>query len=51
MNKYLEISSTLLKRIEIGFYDNTSNPIPNEIELAKEFNCSRMTLRKAIDIL
>lgn len=51
MNKYLEISSTLLKRIEIGFYDNTSNPIPNELELAKEFNCSRMTLRKAIDIL
>lgn len=51
MNKYLEISKELLNRINNKTYNNSTNPIPNEIQLSKEFNCSRMTMRRAIDIL
>ncbi len=51
MNKYLEISKELLNRINTGTYNNSNNQIPNELQLAKEFNCSRMTMRRAIDIL
>ncbi|TKC20149.1 GntR family transcriptional regulator [Robertmurraya kyonggiensis] len=38
------------KRIREKAY-SIEHPIPDEISLAKEFNCSRMTMKKALDIL
>ncbi|MDF2859356.1 MAG: GntR family transcriptional regulator [Neobacillus sp.] len=38
------------KRLLDGFY-STDQPIPDEITLANQFNCSRMTMKKALDIL
>lgn len=38
------------KRIREKVYP-IDHPIPDEISLAKEFNCSRMTMKKALDIL
>lgn len=51
MNKYLAIYKELLNRVNNGTYNNLNNPIPNEIQLSKEFDCSRMTMRRAIDLL
>lgn len=51
MNKYLAIYKELLNRVNNDTYNNLNNPIPNEIQLSKEFDCSRMTMRRAIDLL
>ncbi|MGL4571942.1 MAG: GntR family transcriptional regulator [Clostridium sp.] len=51
MHKYLSISNELLKRIKNNVYDNKNNRIPNELSLSKEFDCSRMTINRALDLL
>ncbi|MGG0719612.1 GntR family transcriptional regulator [Robertmurraya massiliosenegalensis] len=50
MPKYETISSVMRKRIRHQFYP-IDQPIPDEITLAKEFQCSRMTMKRALDIL
>ena len=50
MNKYKHISDEIRKRIKEGHYP-TSRPIPDEHSLCEEFACSRMTMKKALDIL
>lgn len=48
--KYQEISNEMRKRIFDSFY-SPDQPIPDEISLSNQFACSRMTMRKALDIL
>jgi len=48
--KYEIISAEMRKRIREQTYP-IEHPIPDEISLAKEFNCSRMTMKRALDIL
>ncbi|KHF27276.1 HTH-type transcriptional regulator GmuR [Anoxybacillus sp. BCO1] len=50
MFKYEQISNEIRKRIKEGVY-SLDEPIPDELSLAKEFSCSRMTMKKALDIL
>lgn len=50
MPKYEVISSEMRQRIKEQYY-SIEQPIPDEISLAKEFNCSRMTMKRALDIL
>lgn len=50
MVKYQKISNEMRKRIADGYY-TSDQPIPDEISLAKEFGCSRMTMKRALDIL
>ncbi|MDF1508520.1 GntR family transcriptional regulator [Robertmurraya sp. DFI.2.37] len=50
MPKYETISSVMRERIKNQFYP-IDQPIPDEITLAKEFQCSRMTMKRALDIL
>ncbi|NRD76317.1 GntR family transcriptional regulator [Bacillus sp. BRMEA1] len=50
MNKYEAISSEIRRRIKERVYP-IDQPIPDEISLAKEFHCSRMTMKRALDIL
>lgn len=50
MIKYEAISSVIRKRIENNYYP-IDQPIPDEITLSKEFDCSRMTMKRALDIL
>ena len=50
MTKYEMISNTIRERIREGVYpENTL--IPDQVSLAKEFSVSRMTVKKAMDIL
>lgn len=50
MTKYEMISNTVRQRIRDGIYpENTL--IPDQVSLAKEFSVSRMTVKKAMDIL
>lgn len=51
MPKYKEISNEIRLRIQKGLYKDTNNQIPDELSLCKEFNCSRMTMKKALDLL
>ena len=51
MPKYKEISDEIKLRIENGVYSDQNNQIPDEISLCNEFNCSRMTMKKALDLL
>lgn len=51
MPKYKEICNEIRLRIQNGAYKNTNNQIPDELTLCKEFNCSRMTIKKALDLL
>lgn len=48
--KYQEISNEMRKRIFDDYYPS-DQPIPDEISLANQFSCSRMTMKKALDIL
>lgn len=48
--KYEEISNEIRKRIFEGIYP-LDKPIPDEVSLAKEFGCSRMTMKKALEVL
>uniref|UniRef100_UPI0030C88A4E GntR family transcriptional regulator n=1 Tax=Enterococcus faecium TaxID=1352 RepID=UPI0030C88A4E len=50
MNKYESIYLEIRKRILEGYYV-LDQKIPDEISLAREFNCSRMTMKRALDIL
>lgn len=50
MTKYEMISNTIRQRIRDGIYPENSL-IPDQVSLAKEFNVSRMTVKKAMDIL
>jgi GntR family transcriptional regulator len=50
MSKYEGISIEMRSRIKNSFYP-IDQPLPDELSLAKEFNCSRMTMRRALDIL
>ncbi|PKG23161.1 GntR family transcriptional regulator [Niallia nealsonii] len=50
MKKYEAISAEIKRRIMEKEY-STDSPIPDEISLAKEFACSRMTMKKALDVL
>ncbi len=50
MNKYELISQEVKERINKGFYPQ-DQPIPDEHSLSKEFGCSRMTIKRALDVL
>ncbi|GIN39856.1 GntR family transcriptional regulator [Heyndrickxia oleronia] len=50
MVKYQTISNEMKERIKNGYYP-TDQPIPDEYSLSKEFGCSRVTMKKALDIL
>ncbi|MEZ9134354.1 GntR family transcriptional regulator [Vibrio sp. 10N.286.52.B1] len=50
MVKYLDIYETIKRRIVEGYY--TSNEkLPDGTSLAREFDCSELTIKKALDIL
>lgn len=48
--KFDQVSAEIEKRIHEGIYVS-SQKLPSEYDLAKEFGCSRLTIRKAIDDL
>ncbi len=48
--KFNQVSAEIEKRIHEGIYVS-SQKLPSEYDLAKEFDCSRLTIRKAIDDL
>ncbi|CAM4308331.1 MULTISPECIES: GntR family transcriptional regulator [Listeria] len=48
--KYSFIAEELKKRIFANEYP-LDKPIPDEMTLAKEFDCSRMTMKKALEVL
>ncbi|MGM9985941.1 MAG: GntR family transcriptional regulator [Bacillaceae bacterium] len=50
MKKYEKISNEVRKRIKEGVYPS-DQPIPDENSLTKEFDCSRMTIKRALDEL
>ncbi|PLT28810.1 GntR family transcriptional regulator [Peribacillus deserti] len=50
MTKYEAISAEMRERIKEKHYP-LDQPIPDEISLSKEFDCSRMTMKRALDIL
>ncbi|ETY72971.1 GntR family transcriptional regulator [Lactiplantibacillus fabifermentans] len=50
MAKYNDIANELRKRIRTGVY-STEQGLPSQKELAKQFNTSRVTLQKALDVL
>jgi GntR family transcriptional regulator len=49
-NVFQEIADMLTQRVNDGTY-GTSQKLPSDYELAEEFQCSRLTVRKAIDLL
>lgn len=50
MVKYKEIANTIKQRIIDGLYD-AGNPFPEQHRLAEEFETSRMTIQKALELL
>ncbi|MGM9985933.1 MAG: GntR family transcriptional regulator [Bacillaceae bacterium] len=50
MKKYELISNEMRERIKKNFYPS-DQPIPDEHSLCDEFECSRMTMKRALDIL
>ncbi|MEK6455780.1 GntR family transcriptional regulator [Caldifermentibacillus hisashii] len=50
MVKYQVIAQEMRRRIKSGFYPN-DQPIPDEHTLSQEFECSRLTMKKALDVL
>jgi GntR family transcriptional regulator len=48
--KYQAISEEIRHRIESGFYP-LDQPLPDEHSLVEEFSCSRMTVKRALDVL
>ena len=50
MTKYESIANEMRRRIKEGYYP-IDQPIPDELSLAEEFGSSRMTMRKALDLL
>jgi len=49
-NKYNYIADVIRERVFKGDYPLVK-PIPDEMTLAKEFDCSRMTMKKALEVL
>lgn len=49
--KYMQIYKEIKQRILDDTYKDNNQQIPNEMTLCQEFNCSRMTIKKALDIL
>ena len=47
---YLQVYDSLAQRIASGMW-KPGPPIPNEVDLAREFGVSPGTLRKALDLL
>ncbi|QVI34619.1 GntR family transcriptional regulator, LSA1692 subfamily [Lacticaseibacillus chiayiensis] len=50
MAKFEEVADELSRRVRDGIY-TTSQRLPSEYDLAKEFGVSRLTVRKAIELL
>ena len=50
MVKYQQIAKIIRKRIQEGVYP-VDSLIPDQVTLSKEFDVSRMTMKKALDIL
>lgn len=50
LSVYEEVAAELLARIEGGFY-SLAQKLPSEYDLAKDFDVSRLTIRKAIEVL
>ncbi|SJZ92703.1 GntR family transcriptional regulator [Pilibacter termitis] len=50
MSKYLEIAKVLRDRIKSEYYPPDSL-LPNQVDLVEEFGASRMTIKKALNIL
>lgn len=50
MPKYVVIKEDILEKIASGIY-SPGDPIPNQIEYAKKYNVSRVTVREAISAL
>jgi len=50
MVKYLEIYETIKERILRGVYKSNAK-LPDGMSLANEFDCSELTIKKALDIL
>lgn len=48
--KYKQIYETMKRKIITGVYKEKER-IPDEITLCQEYNCSRMTMKKAMDLL
>lgn len=48
--KYIQIADEIRDRITRGDY-SPDQAIPDEMSLAKEFGCSRMTMKKALEVL
>lgn len=48
--RFIEIAEELTQRVENKLY-TTGQRLPSEYDLAKEFSASRLTIRKAIDLL
>ena len=49
--KYMHIYKKMKERILNNEFKDTNHQLPNELTLCKEFNCSRMTIKKALDML
>lgn len=49
--KYKIVYNIIKQRINDGHYISTNNQIPDELSLCKEFKSSRMTIKKALDLL
>lgn len=49
--KYKIIHDVIKQRILDGKYIDNNHQIPDELTLCNEFRCSRMTMKKALDIL
>lgn len=50
MKKYQQIADALRDRIQQKVYD-PMHPLPDEMTLCTEFDCSRMTIKKSLDVL
>ncbi len=47
---FQEVADKIAQRVNDGTYV-TSQKLPSDYDLAEEFQCSRLTVRKAIDLL
>ena len=49
--KYVQIYKEIKHRILNGYYKENNHQLPTEADFCKEFSCSRMTIKKALDYL
>ncbi|MGL4383319.1 MAG: GntR family transcriptional regulator [Bacilli bacterium] len=50
MHKYQELANIIKERINNNYYDEKKN-LPVEVDLCQEFNVSKITVKRAIDVL